>query len=113
MTWRSGCGVGKTSSWKRCRRPLSTERLDSSPPPAMSVGMAWFPWPYTRALARIERALTHLHVRQTRTENIMARINDAVAAADAKVSLLLTKVSETITTLGELKVIIGDGNPAN
>ena len=43
----------------------------------------------------------------------MARINDAVAAADAKVSVLLTKVSETVTTLGELKVLIGDGNPAN
>lgn len=43
----------------------------------------------------------------------MPRIKDAVDATSAKVDTLLTKVSETVVTLGELKVLIGDGNPAN
>lgn len=42
-------------------------------------------------------------------EAIMAQIDDAVAAANAKIDTLIAKVDETVTTLGELKVLVEQG----
>lgn len=46
-------------------------------------------------------------------EAIMAKIDDAAASTDAKVTSLIGKVDETIVTLGELKVLVGGANTDN
>jgi ArsR family metal-binding transcriptional regulator len=42
-------------------------------------------------------------------EAIMAAIDDAVTAESAKIDTLIAKVNETIVTLGELKVLVQQG----
>lgn len=42
-------------------------------------------------------------------EALMAQIDDAVDAANAKVDALIAKVDETVTTLGELKALVEQG----
>ena len=39
----------------------------------------------------------------------MAAIDDAVAAANAKIDTLIAKVNETVVTLGELKTLVEQG----
>lgn len=46
-------------------------------------------------------------------EALMAKIDDAAASTDAKVTSLIGKVDETVVTLGELKVLVGSANTAN
>jgi len=43
----------------------------------------------------------------------MGQIDDAAAATDAKVSVLIAKVEETIVTLDELKALVDGANTAN
>lgn len=59
--------------------------------------------------AKLDRVLVALAGLKTKGDDIMANIDDAAAAVQSRVGVLEGKINETIGTLGELKVLVQNG----
>lgn len=59
--------------------------------------------------AKLDRVLAATARLETKGDDIMAAIDDAAAAVQSRVGVLEGKINETIGTLGELKVLVQNG----
>lgn len=59
--------------------------------------------------AKLDRVLDATARLETKGDDIMAAIDDAAAAVQSRVGVLEGKITETIGTLGELKVLVQNG----